>query len=58
MINKEPFINVNCDEEACWEGWEAIGMELNQAIAALKKKRIVISVECFQGTYTDINLNA
>lgn len=58
MINKEPFIEVNHPEQACWEGWEAIGVELNRAISALGKSKVVIAVDCFQGTYTDINLNA
>lgn len=58
MINKEPFIEVNHSGPACWEGWEAIGTELNGAIKALNKHRVVIAVDCFQGTYTDINLNA
>ncbi len=58
MINKEPFIEVNHPEQACWEGWEAIGIELNRAIEALGKNKVVIAVDCFQGTYTDINLNA
>lgn len=58
MINKEPFIEVNHPEQACWEGWEAIGTELNRAIRVLGKSKVVIAVDCFQGTYTDINLNA
>lgn len=58
MINKEPFIEVSHPEPACWEGWEAIGIELDRAVKALNKNKVVIAVDCFQGTYTDINLNA
>ncbi len=58
MINKKPFIEVNHPSKACWEGWEAIGAELLSAIKALDQKKAVIAVECFQGTYADINLTA
>ncbi len=58
MINKEPFIQVDHKEQACWEGWEAIGGELKRAIQALGKSKVVVAVDCFQGTYTDINFNA
>lgn len=58
MINKEPFIEVNHLGPACWEGWEAIGHELNRAIASLGKSKVLVAIECFQGTYVDINLGA
>ena len=58
MINKEPFIEVNYPKQACWEGWQSIGAELGQAIRALDKSKVVVAVDCFQGTYTDINLQA
>ncbi|MEM9324466.1 MAG: hypothetical protein AAGA85_02375 [Bacteroidota bacterium] len=58
MINKEPFIEVSHDPVACWEEWTAIGEEIRRTIAAKGKPKVVIAVECFQGTYNEINLTA
>ncbi len=58
MINKEPFIEIADSNGACWEEWQAIGEEIKSAIAAKEKRKVVIAVECFQGTYNEINLTA
>lgn len=58
MINKKPYIEVNHDQVACWEGWEDIGKELNDTIKLLRKKKVIITVEFFQGTYEDLNINS
>ena len=57
MTNKEPFVEISHPVKACWEGWGLIGEELKKAVATLGKK-VVIAVECYQGTYLDINLSA
>ncbi|WP_422360638.1 hypothetical protein [Reichenbachiella sp.] len=56
MINKKPYIEVNDAANSCWEGWDTIIPELNRKIASLDQKKVVISVDCYQGTYADFNL--
>lgn len=58
MINKEPYIEIVSNQDSCWEGWESIAAELKREITRLDKKKVVICVECYQGTYADFNLEA
>lgn len=56
MINKKPYIEVKDAANSCWEGWDTIIPELIRKIASLDQKKVVISVDCYQGTYADFNL--
>lgn len=56
MINKKPYIEVKGAENSCWEGWDTIVPELNRKIESLGQKKVVICVDCYQGTYADFNL--
>lgn len=56
MINKKPYIEVKGAENSCWEGWDTIIPELQRKIESLGQKKVVICVDCYQGTYADFNL--
>lgn len=56
MRNKKPYIEVQSPSRACWEGWNKIADILNAKIKSLHTRKIIITVECYQGTYEDINL--
>ncbi len=56
MINKRPYIEIGTKEEAAWQGWEQIGTEIRRMIDSLDKKRVVIAMESYNGTYGAINL--
>lgn len=56
MINKKPYIEVEDATNSCWEGWDTIIPELNRKIESLGQKKVVICIECYQGTYADFNL--
>lgn len=56
MINKKPYIEVKNAAESCWEGWDTIIPELNRKVESLGQKKVVICVDCYQGTYADFNL--
>ena len=58
MINKKPYIEVNHDKKACWQGWKDIIEELNNKIQDIGKKKTVIVVECYHGTYENLILQA
>ncbi|ELR72141.1 mannose-6-phosphate isomerase-like protein [Fulvivirga imtechensis AK7] len=56
MRNKKPYIEVQSQSRSCWEGWNKIADALNSKIKSLRSRKIIITVECYQGTYEDINL--
>ncbi|GAA0890873.1 class I mannose-6-phosphate isomerase [Fulvivirga kasyanovii] len=56
MKNKSPYIEVQTSTKSCWEGWNKIADTLNAKIKSLHSRKIIITVECYQGTYEDINL--
>ncbi len=57
MINKRPYIEVDSKESGCFEGWDKIAIELNRKVKEINKKKVVIAVDCYHGTYADVNLN-
>ena len=57
MVKRVPYIEVEDSQPSCWEGWDNIGKELKTAIARLNQKKVVIAIECYHGTYADINLD-
>ncbi|MEO0469491.1 MAG: hypothetical protein AAF206_07725, partial [Bacteroidota bacterium] len=58
MINKKPYIEIPVKERVCWEGYEAIGEEIQRQIQRMDKPRIVIAIECNQGTYESNTLDS
>lgn len=56
MRNKKPYIEVPSQTRSCWEGWNKIADALNNKIKSLHSRKIIITIECYQGTYEDINL--
>lgn len=56
MRNKKPYIEVKTPTRSCWEGWNKIAEALNAKIKSLHTRKIIITVECYQGTYEEINL--
>jgi mannose-6-phosphate isomerase class I len=47
--DKFPYVPVPDADDACVEGWAAIGDRLREAIAARGAERTVIAVECYTG---------
>ncbi len=58
MINKNPYIEIPCDETSCWEGWEDIGTLLKARISKIPKKKIIITIESNLGTHITPNIQA
>ena len=56
MINKKPYIEITSEKTICWEGWSDISEELKEKIKQLNKKKIIICVESYHGTFGDFNL--
>ncbi|MFY0601993.1 MAG: hypothetical protein JXR03_20130 [Cyclobacteriaceae bacterium] len=56
MINKKPYIEIDSSVKSCWQSWELIIAEIQEKILSLGKKKIIVCVECYQGTYADFNL--
>ncbi|MEM1134701.1 MAG: hypothetical protein AAGI07_02595, partial [Bacteroidota bacterium] len=52
-----PVITIQSDRECCWEGWEAIIKTVDSFISTKKKKKTIVCIECYPGTYESINLN-
>jgi hypothetical protein len=51
MINKKPYIETDYGTQICWQGWRVIGEELNRKIQSLNKRKTIIAIECYHGTY-------
>ena len=47
--DKYPFVQVENTSDNCFQGWRAIGTELNSAVKSLNKKLVTIIVECYVG---------
>ena len=47
--DKEPIIEIRGWEHEAWEGYEAIGFELDAAVKRLGKRKTVIVLECYPG---------
>ncbi len=56
MINKNPYVEVQTSDNSCHEGWDNIVVELQRQIKNQGKKKIIITVDCYHGTYSDVNL--
>ena len=49
--NYDKFPKIKMDGHTCIEGWEKITQTLNDTIAAKKKQKLVIAVECYHGVH-------
>ena len=58
MINKKPYIAVKSTAQQCFRGWEAISKAIRKHVKTLEQKKVVVCIECYQGTYADFNLKA
>ena len=58
MINKKPYIEIHNNETICWEGWDNISEEIRKKIQIIDKKKVIICVESYQGTFAEFNLKA
>ena len=47
--DKFPFIAVPGGENACVQGWDAVGNRLQQAVAERNQTKLVLVVECYTG---------
>jgi len=50
-FDKNPVVNVKGYHDHCWSGWEGICDKINNRIASLNKKKIVVVFECYHGVY-------
>ena len=55
-MHQLPYIEVPDSENTCWEGWPAIGQVLLQHLSQVSRPKTIITVECYPGTYADINM--
>ena len=58
MTLRKPYIEIHESENVCWQGWTDIIKEIQNQIFILSKKKIVIAVECYHGTYENLILKA
>ncbi len=47
--DKHPFVQVEETNHSCFEGWQAIGIELNARLKSLNKKITILVIECYPG---------
>ncbi len=47
--DKAPFVAVPGAEAACVQGWDAIAERLRAAMAGFRRKKVVLTVECYTG---------
>src|ERR1700761_7652651 len=51
--DKSPFIQVEGQDYACLEGWEAVCRTIAGAVGALKSPRKAVLLECYPGVQDD-----
>ena len=51
--DKSPFIQVEGQDYACLEGWDAVCRTIVSAVGALKSSRKVVLLECYPGVQDD-----
>jgi mannose-6-phosphate isomerase class I len=47
--DKHPFVQVEEVNHCCFEGWQAIGAELNTVLKSFNKKLTILVIECYTG---------
>jgi hypothetical protein len=57
-MRQKPYIDIPDSSDSCWSGWSAIGQALLGHIQKLDKPRVVVTVECYPGTYTGLDMSA
>ncbi|MEQ8706240.1 MAG: hypothetical protein RIC19_20070 [Phaeodactylibacter sp.] len=55
-MQQPPYIEVPDSEGACWGGWPAIGHALQQHLQRMGKVKTILAVECYPGTYANIDM--
>ncbi|HTR82432.1 MAG TPA: class I mannose-6-phosphate isomerase [Bacteroidota bacterium] len=55
-FQKNPFVDVRCDAKVCI-GWEQIGSQVSAACSNIPKKKKIILLELYQGTFEDEIVN-
>ena len=58
MTPRKPYIEVLKSENVCWQGWTDIIQEIQHQIHSSSRKKVVIAIECYHGTYEDLILKA
>lgn len=58
MYKNAPYIEIPEEQNSCTSGWEAITEVLARAISNINKRKIVVVVECYHGTFEEVNFNA
>ena len=47
--DKNPSVKVDGFQSQCWTGWDGICSKINDQVAKLNKKKIVVVIECYHG---------
>lgn len=55
-MHQQPYIEVPDSEGACWGNWPAIGQALQQHLQRMGKVKTILAVECYPGTYANIDM--
>lgn len=55
-MQQTPYIEVPDSKGACWGSWPAIGKALQQQLSQSGKARTILTVECYPGTYANIDM--
>lgn len=52
-FNKYPTLQLRKTETGCAVGWKAIGNELRKAVSSQKSKKVILVIDCYQGTFEE-----
>ena len=55
---QRPYISIDAPEQMCHSGWPDIGQALKEHLQRYQKKKLVLTVECYPGTYAGLDLLA
>jgi len=57
-MRQKPYVDIPDSTNSCWSGWSSIGQALLDRIQELDMERVVVTVECYPGTYTGLDMSA
>ena len=57
-IPQKPYVAITTDKQVCHSGWPEIGQALKAHLQNHPKRRMVLTVECYPGTYASLDLAA
>ncbi len=52
-FDKHPFVTVTGSSSDCIVGWDAICSQVNKHISAVKKDKVVVAIDSYQGVIHD-----